>query len=226
MLHSPAKSGGLPGQAHPAKSPRRYCTDPRRSRKTFRLLHPDEVLRVTCKKSGKFQKSFSEDAHLAGHGFGNNLVQVQKRVRFPEPVLDALGGKGLEMERLWAPNRAARPPGLALPPGSPVTCASTWLYLAAPEPRHLCSITLILVLLSTVSPPPPHNVPWPLRVNSEIKSKFQFSDVNRPCDLSEWDEAPGWRCFLDSKAAYFRAAKPWPHGRVVTLGRASTLLLC
>lgn len=57
LLHSLAQSRGLLGQARPAKSQRLYCIYSRQSRKKFRFFHPDKVLWIICKKSGKFQKS-------------------------------------------------------------------------------------------------------------------------------------------------------------------------
>lgn len=118
--HSPAKSRGPPGQARPAKSQRLDCTYSRRRRKKFRFFHPDKVLRIICKKSGKFQQSIFKRRPLGCPSFVNNpsfrYGRGRMLLRFPDPLLNDLGWKELEMEH---PNPAARAMPLDLPTGSP-----------------------------------------------------------------------------------------------------------
>lgn len=166
---------------------------------------------IICKKSGKFQKSVFKRRPL---GCSAPLLQVRKRTYSAEiskPHDQPLGRRRPEMEQSETPNHAAHPRSLTLFTACPRGGSqASWATCPKPAPGFrlasvgLCPFPIPLIsILNLVSPPlsPPCNVPWPLHVNSEIRSKFQFTDVNCPCDLSNWDK-PGYFSWIPRRGIY------------------------
>ena len=197
FLHGQARRRGC---ALPCHKSQRLHIHSRRVGRDSGFSTPTKYCGVFERSLGNSRRLFSKDSHLATRHIVNNPSVRYSRgcvlLKLTDPELSSLGGKTCPP---WRCPQAPRSRTHA----SPVTCPDPHLALAGihpPESQRLFLITLIPILLNFVGPPssPPYNVPWPLHVNSEIKLKFQFADVNCPCDLNKWDKGPGRRFCLDS----------------------------
>lgn len=174
LLSSPSSSPTLSGLWT-----RLQHTCSRQKRKKLEFFHPNKVLGII------FQKSLGGSrVQIRG-----SLVAASPRQLWKRPELSQVLSthSGVKKDMLWPQS-----PHWGCPSHGPLRSPEASPHLAAVgRGCPWACFTLMSRPLSAEDPPPSAcNGAWLLHVNSEIKSKFQFTNVNYPCDPSKWDKFP------------------------------------